>query len=120
MDSSYSAQEETGPGHSFAPRSIVDPARQQHTQRRSAYKDLISLIAESLTPADVGNIVWQYDLPHKMKHDSPLDVLAYLHRRQNSSFNECNIGSLEELLKKINHQELVTSKLKQYEEQFGK
>ena len=121
MDSSYSAQEECSQGHLFSPRSITNPVRQQQNpERHSAYKDLISHIAESLTSLDVRNILWHYDLPDKMKEDSALDVLVYLHRRQNSLFNECNVGPLEELLNKINQLDLVASKVKPYEEEFGK
>ena len=86
------------------------------SQRRQQFRRLVSDIAEHLDKNDVHKIIWQKELPKKMKDNSPLNVLEYLHSR--GEFTATELRPLSQLLQAINREDL-TGKVDSYHEKFG-
>lgn len=87
------------------------------SRRNQQFRRLVSDIAEHLNKNDVDNIVWQKELPQKMKGEPALAVLEWLYNHGEFSMDE--LRPLTQLLKEI-HREDVTGKVESYQEMFGK
>lgn len=100
------------PSTTFSGKSIeADP-----TRRSQHFRKLISDVAEHLDKSDVDKIVWQKELPQKMKDKPALSVLECLYKKGEFSMDE--LRPLTQLLKEI-HREDVTEKVERFQEKYG-
>ena len=90
---------------------IAEPNR-----RKQHFRSLVSDIAEHLDARDVDKIIWQKELPQKMKDKPALAVLEWLYSHGDYSMDE--VRPLAQLLKAI-HREDITEKVESYQEKFG-
>ena len=86
------------------------------SQRGQQFRKLVSDIAEHLDKNDVHKIIWQKELPKKMKESSPLNVLEYLHSR--GEYTATELRPLSQLLQAIDREDL-TERVESYQEKFG-
>lgn len=85
-------------------------------RRKQHFRSLVSDIAEHLDARDVDKIIWQKELPQKMKDKPALAVLEWLYSHGDYSMDE--VRPLAQLLKAI-HREDITEKVESYQEKFG-
>lgn len=85
-------------------------------RRNQQFRRLVSDIAEHLDKSDVDKIIWQKELPQKMKDKPALEVLQYLYK--NGHFTMDELRPLTQLLKEI-HRGDITEKVESYQEKFG-
>ena len=85
-------------------------------RRKQHFRSLVSDIAEHLDASDVDKIIWQKELPQKMKDKPALAVLEWLYSHGDYSISD--VRPLAQLLKDI-HREDITEKVESYQEKFG-
>ena len=90
--------------------SLSTSGRKQH------FRKLVSDIAEHLDQIDVDKVIWQKELPQKMKDKPALSVLEWLYNHGDFSMNE--LRPLTQLLKEI-HREDLLEKVEAFQEKFG-
>lgn len=114
MSLSSSQQHSTGP--SFRSTAIDASIEAESNRRKQHFRSLVSDIAEHLDASDVDKIIWQKELPQKMKDKPALAVLEWLYSHGEYFMDE--VRPLAQLLKAI-HREDITEKVESYQEKFG-
>ena len=111
---SSNQQHSTAP--SFRSTAIDASIEAEPNRRKQHFRSLVSDIAEHLDASDVDKIIWQKELPQRMKDKPALAVLEWLYSHGEYSMDE--VRPLAELLKAI-HREDITEKVESYQEKFG-
>jgi hypothetical protein len=101
---------------SFQSTTIDASIEVEPSRRKQHFRSLVSDIAEHLDTRDVDKIIWQKELPQKMKDKPALAVLEWLYSHGEYSMDE--VRPLAQLLKAI-HREDITEKVESYQEKFG-
>ena len=101
---------------SFRSTTIDASIEAESNRRKQHFRSLVSDIAEHLDASDVDKIIWQKELPQKMKDKPALAVLEWLYSHGEYSMDE--VRPLAQLLKAI-HREDITEKVESYQEKFG-
>ena len=114
MNPSTSQQQSSAP--SFRSTAIDASIEAESNRRKHHFRSLVSDIAEHLDASDVDKIIWQKELPQKMKDKPALAVLEWLYSHGEYSMDE--VRPLAQLLKAI-HREDITEKVESYQEKFG-
>ena len=110
--STYADHPSLSPSTGFSGQSIeADSGR-----RSQHFRKLISDIAEHLDKNDVDKIIWQKELPQKMKDKPALSVLEYLYKKGDFAIGD--LRPLTHLLKEI-HREDLTGMVELFQEKFG-
>ena len=99
---------------SVAPGQRLDVS--DMSQRGQQFRKLVSDMADHLDKNDVQKIIWQKELPKKMKESSPLNVLEYLYSR--GEFTATELRPLSQLLQAIGREDLM-GRVESYQEKFG-
>ena len=111
---SSSSQQLSSPN--FRSTAIDASIETESNRRKQHFRCLVSDIAEHLDTSDVDKIIWQKELPQKMKDKPALAVLEWLYSHGVYSTDE--VRPLAQLLKDI-HREDITEKVESYQEKFG-
>lgn len=86
-------------------------------EKHDAYKSLISLIAEQLSPEDMVCLFWYTDTPPDLRGSSALEVLEHLQRLGNFS-EKTTVQYLSQLMKDIKRIDLM-KEVDSYSHNFG-
>lgn len=114
--SPISNQQQSSAAPSFRSTAIDASIEAESNRRKQHFRSLVSDIAEHLDASDVDKIIWQKELPQKMKDKPALAVLEWLYSHGEYSMDE--VRPLAQLLKAI-HREDITEKVDSYQELFG-
>ena len=116
-ESTSSKQHVASSAPNFRPAAIDAVSIEAESNRRKQhFRSLVSDIAEHLDERDVDKIIWQRELPQKMKAKPALAVLEWLYSHGVYSTDE--VRPLAQLLKAI-HREDITEKVEAYQKKFG-
>ena len=88
----------------------------QENRRKSAFKSLVSDVADQLGSKEVTDICWHKDVHLSSKERLPLDVLMWLVKH--GTFSENEVRPLAQLLKDIHREDLI-ARVEKFEEEFG-